>query len=157
MSVLNPFLAKGRKKNKKLFLVIKLMPKIVRHVNGIGYILIYYGLLTDNKWWCCDIRKIFEKEFFSSFQSTFLLQIFSENNSYFERYHQNSEMVLGTIEASVTFSDNICHSCMFQELSEIHDVLRNIFLIFPNYCLGRGLIDIAFNEYHNEYYFKTGE
>ena len=66
-------------------------------------------------------------------------------------------MVLGTIWDNGIFSDNICHSCTFQELSEIHDVLRNIFLIFPNYCLGRGLIDIAFNEYHNEYYFKTGE
>ncbi|ELU10177.1 hypothetical protein CAPTEDRAFT_187350 [Capitella teleta] len=49
---------------------------------------------------------------------------------------------------------------MFQQndkdLAKIHDVLKCIFLVFPNYCLGRGLMDIAFNEYKNEYYFKTG-
>lgn len=49
---------------------------------------------------------------------------------------------------------------MFQlnskDLANIHDVLKNIFLIFPNYCLGRGLMDVAFNEYQNEYFFKTG-
>ena len=36
-------------------------------------------------------------------------------------------------------------------------MLKQVFLIFPNYCLGRGLIDIAFNEYRNEYFFKVGE
>ena len=49
---------------------------------------------------------------------------------------------------------------MFQlnskDLAHIHDILKNVFLIFPNYCLGRGLMDVAFNEYQNEYYFKTG-
>lgn len=44
-----------------------------------------------------------------------------------------------------------------QDLANIHDVLKNIFLIFPNYCLGRGLMDVAFNEYQNEYFFKTGK
>ena len=43
-----------------------------------------------------------------------------------------------------------------QELAKIHEALKNVFLVFPNYCLGRGLMDIAFNEYKNEYYFKTG-
>jgi hypothetical protein len=36
-------------------------------------------------------------------------------------------------------------------------MLKVVFLMFPNYCLGRGLMDIAFNEYHNEFYFKTGK
>ncbi|XP_074655833.1 ATP-binding cassette sub-family A member 2-like [Tubulanus polymorphus] len=43
------------------------------------------------------------------------------------------------------------------DLRKIHKWLKMIFLMFPNYCLGRGLMDIAFNEYHNEYYFKTGQ
>lgn len=44
-----------------------------------------------------------------------------------------------------------------QDLAYIHEILKNIFLVFPNYCLGRGLMDIAFNEYHNEFYFKMGK
>ena len=43
-----------------------------------------------------------------------------------------------------------------QDLAYIHEVLKNVFLIFPNYCLGRGLMDIAFNEYRNEFFFKIG-
>jgi len=43
-----------------------------------------------------------------------------------------------------------------RDLANIHDALKNIFLLFPNYCLGRGLMDVAFNEYQNEFYFKTG-
>jgi len=41
-------------------------------------------------------------------------------------------------------------------LAEIHNVLKNIFLLFPNYCLGRGLMDVAFNEYYNQFCFKMG-
>jgi hypothetical protein len=33
------------------------------------------------------------------------------------------------------------------ELNNIAKVLKDVFLIFPNYCLGRGLMDIADNEY----------
>ena len=43
-----------------------------------------------------------------------------------------------------------------QDLADIHEILKNIFLIFPNYCLGRGLMDVAFNEYYNEFCFKMG-
>jgi len=45
---------------------------------------------------------------------------------------------------------------LVQDLAEIHDVLKNIFLLFPNYCLGRGLMDVAFNEYYNQFCFKMG-
>uniref|UniRef100_A0A2R5LDX6 ATP-binding cassette sub-family A member 2 n=1 Tax=Ornithodoros turicata TaxID=34597 RepID=A0A2R5LDX6_9ACAR len=41
-------------------------------------------------------------------------------------------------------------------LGELHHVLKTVFLMFPNYCLGRGLMDIAFNEYQNFFLFKTG-
>ncbi|CAN7974909.1 unnamed protein product [Ixodes persulcatus] len=40
-------------------------------------------------------------------------------------------------------------------LGEVHHLLKTIFLMFPNYCLGRGLMDIAFNEYQNFFLFKT--
>ena len=34
-----------------------------------------------------------------------------------------------------------------KELIAINDGLKRIFLIFPNYCLGRGLIDLAKNQF----------
>lgn len=37
------------------------------------------------------------------------------------------------------------------ELYEIGEVLKVVFLIFPNFCLGRGLMDIAANEYIAQY------
>lgn len=45
----------------------------------------------------------------------------------------------------------------FQALDKVHNIMKDVFLIFPNYCLGRGLMDIAFNQYKNEFYFKTGK
>lgn len=44
-----------------------------------------------------------------------------------------------------------------KDLERVHNVLKIVFMMFPNYCLGRGLIELAFNEYKNEYYFKTGD
>ena len=35
----------------------------------------------------------------------------------------------------------------WKELIQINDMLKTIFLIFPNYCLGRGLIDLAKNQF----------
>ena len=37
----------------------------------------------------------------------------------------------------------------WKELIQINDMLKTIFLIFPNYCLGRGLIDLAKNQFMN--------
>ncbi|KAL9951119.1 hypothetical protein ACROYT_G043723 [Oculina patagonica] len=34
-----------------------------------------------------------------------------------------------------------------KELIAVNDMLKRIFLIFPNYCLGRGLIDLAKNQF----------
>lgn len=39
-----------------------------------------------------------------------------------------------------------------QNLLDIAAILRWAFLLFPNYCLGRGLMDIASNEYVAQYY-----
>lgn len=44
-----------------------------------------------------------------------------------------------------------------KHLEKIHHILKDVFLMFPNYCLGRGLMDIAFNQYKNDFYFKTGQ
>ncbi|XP_041370956.1 ATP-binding cassette sub-family A member 2-like [Gigantopelta aegis] len=44
-----------------------------------------------------------------------------------------------------------------KDLGKIHRVIKYIFMMFPNYCLGRGLMDLAFNEYKNEFFFKTGQ
>lgn len=34
-----------------------------------------------------------------------------------------------------------------QELVDVNNALKKVFLIFPNYCLGRGLIDLAKNQF----------
>lgn len=44
-----------------------------------------------------------------------------------------------------------------QDLKFVFDTLKNVFLAFPPYCLGRGLIDIAYNDYYNLFYSKTGQ
>ncbi|XP_059174017.1 ATP-binding cassette sub-family A member 2-like isoform X2 [Physella acuta] len=63
------------------------------------------------------------------------------------------------------FTGITCIVCSFlleifsydHDLERVHKVLKVAFMMFPNYCLGRGLMDLAFNEYKNEYYFKTGQ
>lgn len=37
-------------------------------------------------------------------------------------------------------------SLLFQEIGGINDILKNVFLIFPHFCLGRGLIDMVKNQ-----------
>lgn len=34
----------------------------------------------------------------------------------------------------------------FQYLNEVNRILKVVFLIFPHFCLGRGLIDMAKNQ-----------
>lgn len=38
----------------------------------------------------------------------------------------------------------------------MNSYLKSCFLIFPNYNLGHGLMQMAYNEYINEYYAKIG-
>lgn len=33
-----------------------------------------------------------------------------------------------------------------QEIGGVNDILKNVFLIFPHFCLGRGLIDMVKNQ-----------
>lgn len=44
-----------------------------------------------------------------------------------------------------------------QDLKVVNSYLKSCFLIFPNYNLGHGLMEMAYNEYVNEYYAKIGE
>uniref|UniRef100_A0A914ZJC1 ABC transporter domain-containing protein n=3 Tax=Parascaris univalens TaxID=6257 RepID=A0A914ZJC1_PARUN len=42
-------------------------------------------------------------------------------------------------------------------IASAESILRRIFLIFPGFCLGRGVLDIALNDYSNQYYEFIGE
>ena len=44
----------------------------------------------------------------------------------------------------------------FQLLTKVYEALRIINLGFPNYCLGHGLMDLAYNQYLTEYYTQIG-
>jgi ATP-binding cassette subfamily A (ABC1) protein 2 len=57
----------------------------------------------------------------------------------------------GKIRVSVlgTFTSNT-------HFQEVHEVLKYIFMVFPSFCLGRGLMDIAYNHYKNEFFYGTG-
>ncbi|KAM4576304.1 ATP-binding cassette sub-family A member 2 isoform 2-T2 [Odontesthes bonariensis] len=44
-----------------------------------------------------------------------------------------------------------------KDLKKVNSYLKSCFLIFPNYNLGHGLMEMAYNEYLNEYYAKIGQ
>ncbi|KAM9081967.1 ATP-binding cassette sub-family A member 2 isoform 2-T2 [Megaptera novaeangliae] len=44
-----------------------------------------------------------------------------------------------------------------KDLKAVNSYLKSCFLIFPNYNLGHGLMEMAYNEYINEYYAKIGQ
>ncbi|TWW61312.1 ATP-binding cassette sub-family A member 2 [Takifugu flavidus] len=44
-----------------------------------------------------------------------------------------------------------------KDLKRVNSYLKSCFLIFPNYNLGHGLMELAYNEYINEYYAKIGQ
>ncbi|XP_022085288.1 ATP-binding cassette sub-family A member 2-like isoform X2 [Acanthaster planci] len=43
-----------------------------------------------------------------------------------------------------------------EDLASLYTQLDKLFLLFPNYCLGKALMDLSFNEYMNEYYYMIG-
>jgi len=43
-----------------------------------------------------------------------------------------------------------------QVLTKIYNALKIMNLGFPNYCLGHGLMDLAYNQYLTEYYTQIG-
>lgn len=38
------------------------------------------------------------------------------------------------------------YSSLLQEIGNVIDVLKNVLLVFPHFCLGRGLIDMVKNQ-----------
>uniref|UniRef100_A0A665TKW0 ATP-binding cassette sub-family A member 2 n=1 Tax=Echeneis naucrates TaxID=173247 RepID=A0A665TKW0_ECHNA len=46
---------------------------------------------------------------------------------------------------------------VLEDLKTVNSYLKSCFLIFPNYNLGHGLMEMAYNEYINEYYAKIGQ
>ncbi|XP_045145112.1 ATP-binding cassette sub-family A member 2 isoform X2 [Echinops telfairi] len=44
-----------------------------------------------------------------------------------------------------------------KDLKVVNSYLKSCFLLFPNYNLGHGLMEMAYNEYINEYYAKIGQ
>lgn len=56
------------------------------------------------------------------------------------------------LDVSVFIPSNI----FLQDLKKVNSYLKSCFLIFPNYNLGHGLMEMAYNEYINEYYAKIG-
>lgn len=44
------------------------------------------------------------------------------------------------------FNEKSFFSFSFQHLNEVNRILKKVFLIFPHFCLGRGLIDMAKNQ-----------
>ena len=46
---------------------------------------------------------------------------------------------------------------LFQELRDINVILKKFFLIFPNYCLGRGMMDLAGNQIQADAYARFGK
>lgn len=45
----------------------------------------------------------------------------------------------------------------FQHLNDINKILKKVFLIFPHFCLGRGLIDMAKNQAMSDAFQRLGK
>ena len=56
-------------------------------------------------------------------------------------------ILINTLHKVVITGFVIYFFSFWKELIQINDMLKTIFLIFPNYCLGRGLIDLAKNQF----------
>lgn len=47
--------------------------------------------------------------------------------------------------------------CFLQVLLQFNKTLKNILLVFPHFCLGRGLIDLAMNQAVTDVYARFGK
>ena len=45
----------------------------------------------------------------------------------------------------------------FQNLKQTNLVLKKVLLLFPNYCLGRGMMDLARNQLEADIYDRFGK
>eukprot|EP00061_Rhincodon_typus_P010847 g35438.t1 len=47
--------------------------------------------------------------------------------------------------------------CFCAKLDEVNQILKKVFLIFPHFCLGRGMIDMVKNQAMADAYERIGE
>lgn len=86
--------------------------------------------------------------------ATFLLQLF-EHDKVWPVGRQRAVGWQGVVGSRAQAVPVI--RCAPQDLKVVNSYLKSCFLIFPNYNLGHGLMEMAYNEYINEYYAKIGE
>lgn len=65
----------------------------------------------------------------------------------------SGNLFIGVVSTIATFILEVMDD---QELQDIADILKKVFLIFPHYCLGRGLMDMATNHLAVESLQKFG-
>lgn len=66
-------------------------------------------------------------------------------------------MIMHFLNAPLTFIKSFLgHFFSFQHLNEVNRILKKVFLIFPHFCLGRGLIDMAKNQAMADAFLRLG-
>ncbi|XP_051505256.1 phospholipid-transporting ATPase ABCA1b isoform X1 [Myxocyprinus asiaticus] len=73
--------------------------------------------------------------------STFVMELFGNNVR-----NQFTGLLLMLVIVISQASPHLCTSRHLQEIGGINDILKNVLLIFPHFCLGRGLIDMVKNQ-----------
>ena len=66
-----------------------------------------------------------------------------------------TNLFVGTTCVITSFLLDLFHNSPV--LAAVHDLLKVVFLFSPSYCLGRGLMDVAINQYRNEFYILSGQ
>ena len=89
--------------------------------------------------------------------STYILELFTDQVSTSgdeKRYYHESFVYL------LLYKNILLHSflsSLFKELQDIAGILKQVYLVFPHYCLGRGLMDLFTNQLAYETLAKFGE
>lgn len=82
--------------------------------------------------------------------STFVMELFGNNvrKCFFGFILMQSYDLLAILSSNSQAHIVICNDAhpLLQEIGGINDILKNVLLIFPHFCLGRGLIDMVKNQ-----------
>lgn len=79
--------------------------------------------------------------------ATFVLELFVDEVRDADHTDKKSQSKCKQkIKSTRLLSFFILFSCCTQHLNEVNRILKKVFLIFPHFCLGRGLIDMAKNQ-----------
>lgn len=82
--------------------------------------------------------------------ATFVLELFSDQV-------RLCKVGLGWVAVSASAPDSMPLPAPKQKLQEVSRVLKQVFLIFPHFCLGRGLIDMVRNQAMADAFERLGE